>query len=903
MSVERSKKQVKAQPNEEDLKNNQENNNMEASKENQVTVMSPDRNQKADSSEEPMPIMSPTPYWKVAGERRKSKKFSPPITRSAKKKQGDGVLASLNVESKGLALSFSPPDQHANAQREKQELEQKKKKRASKIEHEQVEKKRLLIYSPTSMTCRNHNFDEDDAPTADNSNQDPSSPKEEDVDENQSSFELSQVETARRSTGGSQMSDMSSSSQQKPDLELRDDIKAIKATLDLVVKEKQNSVVTEVRVEQDTAALDAERSKNEQLQKENYTLQSTIGTLNAQIKTLETDKEDLSMQLLAVKKDLNETKGFLEANKADSDAISGLMAQVETLKKKEGESEKLKNDLSKMESMLAGVESSKAELEVQLEAERAEVSNLRKQLEDCDNAKKDLEAQIQKLEAGMTDRYTELGAQYKELEAEYQKVREAKEIKEKEFQNLKEKHSKTKQTFTKEKEDVEASLGQLRTSLEENVEELEKLQVESNGKSKKIEELEAALKEAVNRLSTSDQREEELLRKLTVSDKVRAALHNKVTQLSGNIRVFVRVRPSLPGEEEKLQAAENKTKRNKISLATAESPFSFPGELDLTADGEDLTKRVIQVKEPPKDRGGLSDRRKQWRYPFDAVFTPQASQEDVWQGVEPLVQSAIDGFPVCIFAYGQTGSGKTHTMLGEAGNEGLIARAVDKMFSAKRELEEISAGSTKCDMSVELLEIYNEQVRDLLVPNAGPSGREVALKVTSNEVVGNLRVPTSSEQEVMDVLSLAQSRRCVKATQSNSESSRSHMVFTLHFNVTMKNGMKRSGKLNVCDLAGSERLSKSGAQGDILKETKAINSSLSVLSNVIEKLQAGSTTIPYRESKLTFLLQNSLGGNSKTLAIVCCNPHAAHFHESLCSLRFAEKVNKVELKAIANFSC
>ena len=93
------------------------------------------------------------------------------------------------------------------------------------------------------------------------------------------------------------------------------------------------------------------------------------------------------------------------------------------------------------------------------------------------------------------------------------------------------------------------------------------------------------------------------------------------------------------------------------------------------------------------------------------------------------------------------------------------------------------------------------------------------------------------------------------------------------------------------------------SQGDLLKETKNINSSLSVLSNVIEKLQEGAKCIPYRESKLTFLLQNSLGGNSKTLAIVCCNPHANHFHESLCSLRFAAKVNKVELKSVSNFSC
>lgn len=292
-------------------------------------------------------------------------------------------------------------------------------------------------------------------------------------------------------------------------------------------------------------------------------------------------------------------------------------------------------------------------------------------------------------------------------------------------------------------------------------------------------------------------------------------MHNRVTQLSGNIRVFVRVRPTIPGEEERLKAIEsNKPKRNKkapASAASSESPFHFPGALDPSSTDYDITKRMVEILEPAKDRGGLSERRKQWRYPFDAVFSPEHNQNDVWEATSPLVQSAIDGFPVCIFAYGQTGSGKTYTMLGEAGNEGVIARSVDKMFAAKRELEEFSRGTTKVEMSIELLEIYNEQVRDLLAPNAGPNGREVALKVTSNEVVGNLRVPAGSEQEVMDVLALAQSRRCVKATQSNAESSRSHMVFTLHFSVTMKNGVKRSGKLNICDLAGSERLSKSGA--------------------------------------------------------------------------------------------
>lgn len=152
-------------------------------------------------------------------------------------------------------------------------------------------------------------------------------------------------------------------------------------------------------------------------------------------------------------------------------------------------------------------------------------------------------------------------------------------------------------------------------------------------------------------------------------------------------------------------------------------------------------------------------------------------------------------------------------MLGEPSNEGLISRSVTKLFEAKREMEALSRGATQVNISVELLEIYNEQVRDLLAPMSSPSGREANLKLTSNEVIGNIVVPTSAKEEVMGVLDVAQKRRCVKATMSNAESSRSHMVFTIHFDVETKNGASRSGKLHICDLAGSERLSKSGVTG------------------------------------------------------------------------------------------
>jgi hypothetical protein len=144
-------------------------------------------------------------------------------------------------------------------------------------------------------------------------------------------------------------------------------------------------------------------------------------------------------------------------------------------------------------------------------------------------------------------------------------------------------------------------------------------------------------------------------------------------------------------------------------------------------------------------------------------------------------------------------------MLGQDGSDGLIGRSIQKMFDDKRETESLSQGETRVSISVELLEVYNEKVRDLL-----SSQKDQDLKVTSSEVVGNIVVETTTADQVLQVLHLAQSRRCVKATSSNAESSRSHMIFAIRFNVAFPEG-ERHGRLNICDLAGSERLGKSGA--------------------------------------------------------------------------------------------
>jgi chromosome segregation ATPase len=319
-----------------------------------------------------------------------------------------------------------------------------------------------------------------------------------------------------------------------------------------------------------------------------------------------------------------------------------------------------------------------------------------------------------------------------------------------------------------------------------------------------------------NMLGFSD-REAELYRKLQESDRIRRELHSKVMQLTGNIRVYVRVRPHLPGEgsysEPALGGGNDSKKR---SRPEDNCPFLFPGVYDRetkagrSVGSDDATKNVIVATEPLKDRGGLSDRRKTWKFGFDNVFSPNHGQDDVWEATMPLVQSAVDGYNVTIFAYGQTGSGKTYTMLGDERNPGIVGRAVQKLFQAKQEIESLSRGDAAVQVSVELLEIYNEKVSDLLDPDSPVNRNQHSLKVVSKEVVGNVVVNTKSVSEVMELVALAQDRRCVKATASNSESSRSHMLFTINFVMAAKDGSTRKGKLNICDLAGSERLSKSG---------------------------------------------------------------------------------------------
>ncbi|XP_030379391.1 osmotic avoidance abnormal protein 3-like isoform X6 [Scaptodrosophila lebanonensis] len=303
-------------------------------------------------------------------------------------------------------------------------------------------------------------------------------------------------------------------------------------------------------------------------------------------------------------------------------------------------------------------------------------------------------------------------------------------------------------------------------------------------------------------------------------------------------------------------------------------------------------------------------------FTFDSVYDSLSTTEVIYNELcYPLVESTLEGYNGTIFAYGQTGCGKTHTMQGEGNfghgpNNGIIPRCFDHIF------ETISiAKSVRYLALVSYLEIYNENIRDLLCANdSGITNHPL------KDVPGvGITVPTLTTHTVVnakechDLLNIGNKTRITAATLMNEKSSRSHTIFTISLEQIQGStpstpdgtqvliGGIRRGKLNLVDLAGSERQRKTGAFGDRLKEATKINLSLSALGNVISSLVDGKTKhVPYRDSKLTRLLQDSLGGNTKTLMISCISPADTNYDETLSTLRYASRAKNISNKPKIN---
>jgi kinesin family protein C1 len=384
---------------------------------------------------------------------------------------------------------------------------------------------------------------------------------------------------------------------------------------------------------------------------------------------------------------------------------------------------------------------------------------------------------------------------------------------------------------------------------------------------------------------------EELEERVQQGEALRRKMHNQISDLKGNVRVFVRARPFLPSD----------------GLGDAPAKGEVLATVEPKQDGSSLQL----VNRPASDAKEQFDEARE-QFTFDKVFPPTAGQDDVFKEVGELVQSSLDGFNVCLFSYGQTGSGKTHTMQGSGTGQmrGVIPRSMEQVFARSAELGK--QGWTY-SMEVSFLEIYNETIRDLLHSagdNKDSTDMKYELKRDSNgdtrvSNMSRIKVELGNMDQVEKLMEVAAKTRSTSRTDMNAQSSRSHSVFVLYLTAENKEQhSKLKGTLNLVDLAGSERLNKSKVEGARLKETLAINKSLSCLTDVFVAISNKNSHIPYRNSKLTHLLQPALSGDGKTLMMVNISPTPDSYPETLCSLRFARQVNQCELgKPKRQFKC
>jgi hypothetical protein len=338
---------------------------------------------------------------------------------------------------------------------------------------------------------------------------------------------------------------------------------------------------------------------------------------------------------------------------------------------------------------------------------------------------------------------------------------------------------------------------------------------------------------------------------------------------------------------------------------TQQTTLFAPGEEDLP-NTKTKSRKVVDEKKFTFDNSFWS---------HDTNDVHYAEQEDVYNSLgEEFLDHNFEGYHTCIFAYGQTGSGKSYTMMGTPDKPGLIPRTCEDLF------ERIQAAQNEdtniaYNVRVSYFEVYNEHVRDLLVPfdpNASPNYLKIRESPTEGPYVKDLtEVPVRSIEEIMKYMKNGDSSRTTASTKMNDTSSRSHAVFTImlrqiHHDMETDETTERSSRIRLVDLAGSERAKSTEATGARLREGSNINKSLTTLGRVIaaladpKQLRAGKRkdVVPYRDSILTWLLKDSLGGNSKTAMIACIAP--SDYEETLSTLRYADQAKRIRTRAVVN---
>ncbi|GAB4817622.1 hypothetical protein N2152v2_004668 [Parachlorella kessleri] len=585
------------------------------------------------------------------------------------------------------------------------------------------------------------------------------------------------------------------------------------------------------------------RTVNTALQQQVDKLQQSHAAANDQVQQLKEEMESAQAELEKVREDLAEHRRQHEQVVADSACVLG------ELQEWQGKAAAL---LSELTREVGGHEATKQKLEAALQAYTQDQQGwemLRAKLAAASHHEHSLLEEKAQLKNGLTaalEQQAKLESQLQQTTLEVHQV------------------SERLAAGQAALDIAQAQAAQLQQQVAELAQSLEEEQAatalavrEAAEKGTKLAQLEGeleALQECTIGLGAGDQREmlSRMVSKIAAleaavaaADAKRRDIHNQLVELKGNIRVFCRVRPS---------------PRSVISY--------LPDGLSV--------KLQVEGKEHP--------------FSYDKVFKSESTQAEVFQEVSDLVQSALDGYK----------GGRSLE------SQGIIPRSISKILENVARLRE---QGWEYALEASYIEVYNETLRDLLA-DSGPGGRREAGKLAEGNaiqhqpngghtlVLGATRAHISSEEDAAAICRQAAVARAVESTAMNAVSSRSHSVFMLY--ITGRNeaaGTVLQGSLNLVDLAGSERLARSQAEGQRAKEACSINKSLSSLGDVFQALASKSPHIPYRNSKLTHLLQPCLGGSGKTLMFVNINPDPESAQETLCSLRFAAKVNSCETAA------
>ncbi|CDW82915.1 kinesin-like calmodulin-binding protein zwichel [Stylonychia lemnae] len=344
----------------------------------------------------------------------------------------------------------------------------------------------------------------------------------------------------------------------------------------------------------------------------------------------------------------------------------------------------------------------------------------------------------------------------------------------------------------------------------------------------------------------------------------RKMLHNQIEDMKGKIRVFCRVRP-LNQQEKDMQCL----------------------EVVKVLDGQ-------RVQLPIKNdgiKGGSIER----EFDFDSCFDKFSSQDQVFEDVKMLLQSAMDGFNVCIFAYGQTGSGKTFTMQGSEENPGIIPRALTQLFNIKRQME---MNNFTIHFECYMVELYINNLIDCLFDRQSTRDRPPSLDIREDQgrtyIENVTQVPIEGIDDLKNCYNKGLKTRKVSSTKMNDMSSRSHMIFTIVINTfNEQTKQKTMSKISFVDLAGSERQTKAQGINERITEANSINKSLFSLGLVVRQLTQNEKHISYNDSKLTQLMKDSLGGNSKTLMFVNISPSEYNLQETRQSVIFGQKAKSI----------